>query len=81
VETFAECERKFQEGLHMFPYSTPWQMAEVEKTDHLMGSDYHAHGLEENRHVVDTFCQGGFDDGQTERRVTVEEYFAEFLGA
>jgi 4,5-dihydroxyphthalate decarboxylase len=81
VETFAECEARFQEDLHMFPYTTPWQMAEVEETDLLMGPDYHAHGLEKNHHVLDVFCQGGFDDGQTERRITVEEYFAEFLKA
>jgi 4,5-dihydroxyphthalate decarboxylase len=81
VEMFAECEAKFQEGLHLFPYSTPWEMAEVEETDRLMGPDYHAHGLEKNHHVVDVFCQGGFDDGQTQRRVTVEEYFAEFVKA
>jgi 4,5-dihydroxyphthalate decarboxylase len=81
VEAFSQCEDGFQEGLHLFPYTTPWQIAEVEETDLLMGSDFHAHGLENNRQEVDTFCQGGFDDGQTKRRVTVEEYFAEFLQA
>jgi hypothetical protein len=44
-----------------------------------MGPDFHAHGLEANRHPVDVFCQSGFEDGQTKRRVTVEEFFAEFL--
>jgi 4,5-dihydroxyphthalate decarboxylase len=81
VETFSQCEAKFQEDLHLFPYTTPWQIAEVEETDLLMGADFHAPGLEKNRHEVDVFCQGGFDDGQTERRVTVEEYFAEYLQA
>ena len=56
-------------------------MAEVEQTDLLMGPDYHAHGLDKNRHDVDVFCQGAFDDGLTKRRVTVDEYFAEFLKA
>jgi 4,5-dihydroxyphthalate decarboxylase len=79
VETFQQCEAKFQEGLHLFPYSTPWEIAEVEDTDLLMGPEFHAHGLEKNHHEVDVFCQGGFDDGQTKRRITVEEYFAEFL--
>jgi 4,5-dihydroxyphthalate decarboxylase len=79
LETFQQCETKFQEGLHLFPYSTPWQVAEVEETDLLMGSDFHAHGLDKNHHEVDVFCQGGFDDGQTKRRVTVEEFFSEFL--
>ncbi len=79
LEIFEQCETKFQENLHHFPYSTPWQVAEVEETDLLMGPDFHAHGLEANRHPVDVFCQSGFEDGQTKRRVTVEEYFAEFL--
>jgi 4,5-dihydroxyphthalate decarboxylase len=79
LETFDECETKFQEGLHLFPYSTPWEVAEVEQTDVLMGPDFHSHGLDKSHHEVDVFCQGGFDDGMTERRVTVEEYFSEFL--
>jgi 4,5-dihydroxyphthalate decarboxylase len=79
LEIFEQCETKFQEDLHHFPYTTPWQAAEVEETDLLMGPDFHAHGLEKNRHALDVFCQSAFDDGQTKRRVTVDEYFAEFL--
>lgn len=79
VETFDQCEARFQEGQHLFPYSTPWQIAEVEETDLSMGPSFHAHGLAKNRHEVDVFCQSGFDDGLTQRRVSVEEYFAEFL--
>jgi hypothetical protein len=60
---------------------TPWQIGEVEETELLMGPDYHAHGLEKNRDTVDAFCQSAFDDGLTERRVTVDEYFAEFLSS
>lgn len=79
LEILQQCETSFQESLHHFPYTTPWQVAEVEETDLLMGPDFHAHGLDANRHAVDVFCQAAFDDGQTKRRVTVEEYFAEFL--
>ncbi len=81
LEAFEQCEEKFQEGQHLFPYSSPWLIAEVEETDLLMGRNFHAHGLEKNHHEVDVFCQGAFDDGLTGRRVTVEEYFAEFLKA
>ena len=79
LDVFQQCETQFQAGLHHFPYSTPWEIAEVEQTDLLMGPAFHSHGLEENHREVDVFCQGGFDDGQTKRRITVEEYFAEFL--
>ena len=79
VSAFDACETRFQEGQHLFPYSTPWLIEDVEGTRLLMGPQFHAHGLEKNRTEIDTFCQAGFDDGLTKRRVSVEEYFAEFL--
>jgi 4,5-dihydroxyphthalate decarboxylase len=79
VAAFDECEAKFQASLHEFPYASPWLIAEAEETDRILGREYHRHGIERNRHALDVFCQGAFDDGQTKRRVTVEEYFSEFL--
>lgn len=76
---FDQCETTFTAGQRLFPYSTPWHIGDVEETEFLMGRGYHGHGLEKNRAAVDAFCQGAFDDGQTQRRVTVDEYFAEFL--
>jgi 4,5-dihydroxyphthalate decarboxylase len=81
VDIFERCEARFVANQRLFPYSTPWLIGEVEETERLMGEDYHAHGLEKNRDAVDAFCQSAFDDGLTQRRVTVEEYFAEFLRA
>jgi 4,5-dihydroxyphthalate decarboxylase len=81
VEALDECERRFQDGQHLFPYAAPWLMAELEATDLAMGRDYHAHGLEKNRHAIDVFCQSAFDDGLTKRRITVEELFSEFVKA
>jgi len=79
IAAFDECEAKFQENQHLFPYASPWLMAEVEETDLLMGRDHFAHGLEKNRAQVDVFCQSAFEDGLTKRRVRVDEFFAEFL--
>jgi 4,5-dihydroxyphthalate decarboxylase len=79
VETFNECEARFAGGQRLFPYGTPWLLAELEETELLMGQDFHAHGLEKNHHPLDVFCRSGFEDGLTERRITVEEFFAEFL--
>lgn len=79
VETFDQCEATFQGGQRLFPYSTPWLIAEVEETELVMGQGFHAHGLEKNRHALDVFCQSAFDDGLTKRRLTVETFFAEFL--
>jgi 4,5-dihydroxyphthalate decarboxylase len=80
VATFEACEKRFQEALRLFPYETPWSIAEVEEAHLAMGPDFHAHGLERNRPALTVFCQSAAADGLTTRRVTVEEYFAEFLG-
>ena len=44
-----------------------------------MGADYHAHGLEKNRHAVEVFCRSAFEDGLTRRRLTADDVFADFL--
>ena len=79
IEVFDQCEARFLSDQRLYPYATPWEIAELEETDRVMGRDYHAHGLDRNRHAMEVFCQSAFDDGLTKRRVTVEEYFAEFL--
>jgi len=79
LETLQKCETIFRESQRMFPYNAPWLMAELEETELLMGADFHAHGLEKNRQALDEFCRSAFDDGLVGRRITVEEYFAEFI--
>lgn len=79
VDAFTESETAFEALQRMFPYNSPWLIEEVEHAARLLGPGYHAHGLEKNRRAIDTFCQAAYDDGLTKRRVTVEEYFADFL--
>ena len=79
--TFQDCEDVFTSAQRLYPYESPWMIREVEDTELLMGSDYHGHGLVRNHAAVDEFCQAAFDDGLTTRRVSVEEYFQEFLAA
>jgi 4,5-dihydroxyphthalate decarboxylase len=79
VETFERSEASFTAAQRLYPYATPWLVSEIEETERLMGRDYHPHGLEKNRHALDVFCQSGFEDGLTRRRVTVDEFFAEFV--
>jgi len=81
IEAFNTAEARFEAAQREYPYNSPWLIGDVEAAVRVMGSDYHAHGLAKNRHAVDTFCRAAFDDGLTKRRVTVEEYFAEFLRA
>ena len=79
VETFERSEASFTAAQRLYPYSTPWLVSEIEETERLMGRDFHPHGLEKNRHALDVFCRSGFEDGLTKRRVTVDEFFAEFV--
>lgn len=79
VEVFNESETIFEAAQRQFPYNSPWLIADVEDAARVMGTDYHAHGLEKNRHAVDVFCRSAFEDGLTKQRVTVDEFFADFL--
>jgi 4,5-dihydroxyphthalate decarboxylase len=74
-----ESDAAFQAAQRLYPYTSPWLIDDIEQAERIMGTDYHAHGLEKNRHAVDVFCQGAFDDGLTKRRLTVEDFFREFL--
>jgi 4,5-dihydroxyphthalate decarboxylase len=79
VDAFNESEKAFEALQRQFPYNSPWLIEEVEGAARVMGTSYHAHGLDQNRRAVDTFCQAAFDDGLTKRRVTVDDFFHDFL--
>jgi 4,5-dihydroxyphthalate decarboxylase len=79
VAALDECEARFQANQRLFPYASPWLIAEVEEADLAVGRDPFAHGLDKNRAQVEEFCRSAFEDGLTKRRVSVEEYFAEFV--
>jgi 4,5-dihydroxyphthalate decarboxylase len=81
LEIFQECERQFTAGQRLYPYESPWMIREVEETELLMGLEYHTHGLDANRAALDGFCTEAFRDGLTPHRVSVDEYFEEFLRA
>ena len=79
TEAFIACETMFTACQRSFPYATPWMEAEVERTVGIMGEAYHPYGLPRCAPEVDAFCSEAFALGLTKRRVTVEEYFAEYL--
>ena len=78
---FVRSNAMFAAAQRNFPYAAPWLDAELEETEALMGADFHQDGYERNRATVDAFCRQAFDLGITRRRVTPEDYFAEFLEA
>jgi 4,5-dihydroxyphthalate decarboxylase len=54
----------------------PWQIAEVEATQALMGEDYWPYGVERNRIALETLIRYSCEHGLAQRRVAVEELFA-----
>lgn len=76
---FVRCEEGVVEALRGFPYASPWFEAEQERSALEMGEGVYAHGLEENRGVMQQFAAMAFRLGLTSREVSVEDYFAEYL--
>jgi 4,5-dihydroxyphthalate decarboxylase len=79
TDAFARCAEVFYREQRSFPYLSPWLEAELEETEALMGADFHADGFERNRATVEVFNDQAYTAGIVSRRITAEEYFAEFL--
>jgi 4,5-dihydroxyphthalate decarboxylase len=54
----------------------PWQQAEVLRTQELMGEDWWPYGLQDNRHVLETFLRYHHEQGLSPRLVAPDELFA-----
>ncbi len=81
TDAFMACETMFTTAQRSFPYATPWMEAEVERTVAIMGEDYHPNGLPRCKGEVEAFCGEAHRLGLTSRRVTTEEFFAEYLAS
>jgi 4,5-dihydroxyphthalate decarboxylase len=81
TDAFVACEAHFHDAIRSFPYASPWLDLDLEAEDALMPGNGYAHGVEENRQVMELFCEEAHRLGLTQRRVTVDEYFAEFLAS
>lgn len=79
TEAFIACETMFTQAQRSFPYATPWMEAEVDHTTAIMGENYHPNGLPICAPEIDAFCAEAHRIGLTSRRITVEDYFAEYL--
>ena len=79
TDAFVRCETAVMESLRAFPYASPWFEAEQERSALEVGEGVYAHGLEENRSVMQQFATMAYRLGLTEREVSVDDYFAEYL--
>ena len=58
-------------------YATlPWLVYEAERTREIMGVDWWPYGIEPNRKTLEAMCQYSFEQGLSEKLVTVEDLFA-----
>lgn len=79
TDAFIAANDWFTASQSSFPYATPWLEAELEDTAAVMGEDFHPYGVEPNRAQIDLFTEEAFRLGLTSRRVTTDEYFADYL--
>jgi len=79
TDAFIAANDVFGAAQRGFPYATPWLDAELDDTTALMGDDIHPYGLEKNRAQIEMFADEAFRLGFTRRRITPDEYFADYL--
>ena len=79
TDAFVRCTELFGRSQRSFPYASPWQDMELEETEAAMSAAFHADGFDANRRTVEVFNEQALSLGIVNRRVSAEEYFAEFL--
>lgn len=80
TDAFAAANDGFDASQRGFPDAFPWMEAELDKTADLLGPNPYGHGLTDaNRKAVEVFIEQALDAGIIGRRVSVDDYFAEFL--
>ena len=54
----------------------PWLISEIEQTRELMGWDFWQYGVENNRETLEYMTEMSYDQGLTNRKLSIEELFA-----
>jgi 4,5-dihydroxyphthalate decarboxylase len=80
TEAFAQANTAFDASQCGFPDAFPWMESERSTTEALLGPDPYQHGLTDvNHRAVQAFIDQALDAGVIRRRITVDEYFADYL--
>ncbi len=53
----------------------PWYAQEFEETRKLMGENYYSYGIEPNRKTLETLFRYSYEQGLSNRELTIEELF------
>ncbi len=81
TDAFIRCNDWFTKAQRSFAYASPWLDMELEETEALMGADFHPYGFEKNRATIEVFTDMAHELGIVGRKISAEEYFAEFLAS
>lgn len=54
----------------------PWLVFEAERTRKIMGEDWWPYGIDENRKTIEALCEYSYEQGLSEKKMTIEELFA-----
>jgi 4,5-dihydroxyphthalate decarboxylase len=79
TDAFVRNNAVYEATLRSFPYITPWMESGLDEATALMGDHGHDDGLDRNRAAIDLFCNEAHRAGLTRRRISVDEYFQEYL--
>lgn len=58
--------------------TTPWILTDLEETAALMGDNWHAYGVDPNRHMIQTLCDELYAQDLIKQPMKVADVFAEF---
>jgi 4,5-dihydroxyphthalate decarboxylase len=61
-------------------YGLPWLFDEIDEVDSLFNGEAYPNGLEENRHVIETFCRYLLEQGLIKEKIDVDKYFVPIFG-
>lgn len=78
-KAFSESKRLCREAMYEFSalkYMLAWSIDEMEKEREILGEDPWAHGLETNRHTLETLVQYTHEQGLISQRFAVSSLFA-----
>ena len=61
---------------HVLAVALPWIQDEIERTQKTLGADWWPYGVQKNRHVLETFLRYHYEQGLSEKLMTIEGLFA-----